>query len=448
MKKFKYKKSVNEEALQPIVKVVQNEQNEDKHYFQKSKYGLINYLKSEAKDGKVKLYENGNVEDEVGLKHIIISPCKVSRWEKLDEDEQLQLRQRFISKLQSDFKDKNYLLAIEEKSRKNEYGEDILMEHYHLVVSNKTPTDKPFKINYKKSLMTNYIEHFTNKETREKLGVKTLNEIRENRISKIKNFYENKKHHIIAKSQIDTLYQISRGIFQNKQSCLDFSRTQKYYILKEKKNLFTEISAVKKSIAHTLSHIETLTYSINCLKEYKNKFTVQYLKELGTYRKNCFKSLKDFTLYTNYEHQFFIKMQNKKLKNGEISQESFLVSIARSKSFWRGEEIHKRRQIEKNLKYQQENINRHIRNLDVELISLFENKNNQEKIKKLFSEKIDIKKHLLKHTNLKDASREEVLSKRIEIYNTYLEFVKSNINTKKQDLKQSSNYQQTYEKKL
>ena len=33
------------------------------------------------------------------------------------------------------------------KTRKNENGEDILMEHYHLVVSNKTPTGKEFKIN-------------------------------------------------------------------------------------------------------------------------------------------------------------------------------------------------------------------------------------------------------------------------------------------------------------
>ena len=160
--KFKLKKSVNEEALQPIVKVTQ-ENDEDKHYFDKSKWGLLNYLKSEAKEGKITLYENGKNEEETALKHIIISPCKVSRWEKLEEEEKLNLRERFVSKLQNDFKDKNYLLAIEEKSRKNNYDEDILMEHYHLIVSNKIPTDKPFKVNYKKSLMINYIQNFTNK---------------------------------------------------------------------------------------------------------------------------------------------------------------------------------------------------------------------------------------------------------------------------------------------
>ena len=55
MKKFKLKKSINEEILQPIVKVTQNENKEDKHYFNQAKFGLINYLKSEAKDGKISL---------------------------------------------------------------------------------------------------------------------------------------------------------------------------------------------------------------------------------------------------------------------------------------------------------------------------------------------------------------------------------------------------------
>ena len=133
MKKFKLKKSINEEILQPIVKVTQNENKEDKHYFNfnQAKYGLLNYLKTQNKTGSIKLYENGTIEDENRLKHIIISPCKISRWEQMDENERLVLRESFISKLQFDFKNQNYLLAIEEKTRKNENGEDILMEHYH-----------------------------------------------------------------------------------------------------------------------------------------------------------------------------------------------------------------------------------------------------------------------------------------------------------------------------
>ena len=186
MKKFKLKKSINEEILQPIVKVVtQNENKEDKHYFNQAKFGLINYLKSEAKDGKIRLFENGTIEDENRLKHIIVSPCKISQWEQMNENERLDLREAFISKIQLDFRNQNYLLAIEQKTRKNENGEDILMEHYHLVVSNKTPTGKEFKINYKKSLMNNYVENYSLKETREKLGIKTFLEMKEQKIEKL-----------------------------------------------------------------------------------------------------------------------------------------------------------------------------------------------------------------------------------------------------------------------
>ena len=137
MKKFKLKKSINEEILQPIVKVTQNENKEDKHYFNynQAKFGLINYIKSEAKDGKIRLFQNGTIEDEERLKHIIISPCKLSRWEQMDENERLVLRESFISKIQFDFKNQNYLLAIEEKARVS--GNDtVLMQHFHLIVSN------------------------------------------------------------------------------------------------------------------------------------------------------------------------------------------------------------------------------------------------------------------------------------------------------------------------
>ena len=64
MKKFKLKKSINEEILQPIVKVTQNENKEDKHYFNQAKFGLINYLKSEAKDGKISLSIKALIEPE------------------------------------------------------------------------------------------------------------------------------------------------------------------------------------------------------------------------------------------------------------------------------------------------------------------------------------------------------------------------------------------------
>ena len=248
MKKFKLKKSINEEILQPIVKVVtQNENKEDKHYFNQAKFGLINYLKSEAKDGKIRLFENGTIEDENRLKHIIVSPCKISQWEQMNENERLDLREAFISKIQLDFRNQNYLLAIEQKTRKNENGEDILMEHYHLVVSNKTPTGKEFKINYKKSLMNNYIENYSLKETREKLGIKTFSEMKEQKIDKLKNFHQEKLKSIIIKDEISTLHQLSKTIFKNKNETMNLSRLQKHYILAQRENIFKEMSSINSS---------------------------------------------------------------------------------------------------------------------------------------------------------------------------------------------------------
>lgn len=442
MKKFKYnKKSSNEEALQPIVKVVQ-ENNEDKHYYDKSKYGLINYLKSEAKEGKVKLYESGKVEEEDGLKHIIISPCKIDCWEKMTSQEKLQIRDSFIKKLEYDFKDKNYLLAVEEKSRKNEDGKDILMEHYHLVTTNKTPTDMSFKVNFKKALMTKYIEHYTNSDLRQRLGIKTFNEIKEQKILKMKDFYSNKKESILKKNEINTLYVISRGIFKDKNSSFNFNRTQKYYILKEKKNLLTDISSIKKSMAKTLTHIQTINDSIKNISFYKNSLTKQYSKELSTYRNNCFKSLKDFTLYSKYEHSFFTKLQKQKLNDGTINQERFLTSIARSKSYWESEEVHKRRTIESELLQRQEIINKQIKNLEFEITSLLENKEQQNLINKHLESKINIKKYLLANNRITKLTNEELFSNKLKIYEQYFNFIKQDIKSKKQNLKTSQNYEQ------
>ncbi len=280
------KKSINEEILQPIVKITQDNK-EDKHYFNQSKYGLINYLRTEFKEGKIKLYESGAIEEEERLKHIIISPCKINRWEQMNENERLDLREAFISKLQLDFRNQNYLLAIEEKTRKNENGDDILMEHYHLVVSNKTPTGKEFKNNYKKSLMNNYIENHSLKETRRKLVVKTFSEMKEQKIDKLKNFHQEKLKSIIIKDEISTLHQLSKTIFKNKNETMNLSRLQKHYILAQRENIFKEMSSINSSIKNSNEHIKTISESIKKLSFTKSVLSNQFLNDLTSYKQRC-----------------------------------------------------------------------------------------------------------------------------------------------------------------
>ncbi|MCT7497621.1 MULTISPECIES: hypothetical protein [Aliarcobacter] len=439
MKKFKLKKSINEEILQPIVKVTQNENKEDKHYFNQSKYGLINYLKSEAKEGKIKLYESGTIEDEERLKHIIISPCKISRWEHMDENDRLILKESFISKLQFDFKNQNYLLAIEQKTRKNENGEDILMEHYHLVVSNKTPTGKEFKINYKKSLMNNYIENYSLKETREKLGIKTFSEMKEQKIEKLKNHHQEKLKSIIIKDEISTLHQLSKVIFKNKNETMNLSRLQKHHILAQRENIFKEMSSLNSSIKDSNEHLKTINDSVKNLSKIKSVLSNQFLSDLTSYQQRSTNELNDFTLYTNFEHFFFKKLQQQKLKNKVITQEEFITSICRNKSYWKEEEILKRRHIEYEIKNRQIEFQKKIKSIETELLSLFYKKDKQKEIKNFLVSKLNIQKYLSKENNLHLKTTDEIFSKKLNLYNNYILYINENIKYKKQSLNYKNN---------
>ena len=424
MKKFKLKKSINEEILQPIVKVTQNENKEDKHYFNQSKYGLINYLKSEAKEGKIKLYESGTIEEEERLKHIIISPCKLSRWEQMNDNERLVLRESFISKIQLDFRNQSYLLAIEQKTR----GEDILMEHYHLVVSNKIPTGKEFKINYKKSLMNNYIENYSLKETREKLGIKTFLEMKEQKIDKLKSYHQEKlKSSIIVKDEISTLHQLSKVIFKNKNETMNLSRLQKHHILAQRENIFKEMDSLNNSIKDSTEHIKTINESVKNLSKIKSVLSNQFLNDLTSYQQRL--ELNDFTLYTKYEHNFFKRLQQQKLKDKVITQEEFITSICRNKNYWKEEEILKRRHIEYEIKNRQIEFQRKIKNIaESQLVSLFYSKDKQQEIKDFLGSKLDIQKYLSKENNLHLKTTDEIFSKKLDLYNNYLSY----INEKKQ----------------
>ncbi len=427
MKKFKLKKSINEEILQPIVKVVtQNENREDKHYFNQAKFGLINYLKSEAKDGKIRLFENGTIEDENRLKHIIVSPCKISQWEQMNENERLDLREAFVSKIQLDFRNQNYLLAIEEKARKNENGEDILMEHYHFVVSNKTPTGKEFKINYKKSLMNNYVENYSLKETREKLGIKTFLEMKEQKIEKLKNHYQENLKSVIIRDEISTLHQLSKVIFKNKNETMNLSRLQKHYILAQRENIFKEMDSLNNSIKDSTEHIKTINESVKNLSKIKSVLSNQFLNDLTSYQQRL--ELNDFTLYTKYEHNFFKRLQQQKLKDKVITQEEFITSICRNKNYWKEEEILKRRHIEYEIKNRQLEFQRKIKNIETELLSLFYSKDKQKEIKDFLGSKLNIQKYLSKENNLHLKTTDEIFSKKLDLYNNYLSY----INEKKQ----------------
>lgn len=433
MKKFKLKKSANEEVLQPIVKITQTINNEDKEYSNQSKYGLINYLKSEFKQGKIKLYAFGDIEEEDSLKHIIVSPCKISRWEKMDENERLELRGSFIEKLKKDFKNYSYLLAIEEKTRKNESGDDILMEHYHLVISSKVPTNKEFKINYKKSLMNNYIENHTTKQTRVKLGLKTFSEIKENRIIKLKKYHREKYNSIVIKEELSTLYQLSKYIFNDKKDCLNLTRLQKHYILKQKSNIFKEVSSISDSIKSTITFTYNLNNVIKELSSVKNNLSKQFTNELIYFKNITSQELKDYSHFIKNEHSFFTKLQQYKLKNKFITQEEFLTSVCRKRAYWSNEEIFRRREIEKRIEIKQYEFMKQVRAIQSKIFTLTNEISAQNEYKNILNNRIEVKKYLTKNKNLELQTNDEIFSKKLQIYNNYFSFIQEKIKNKKEE---------------
>lgn len=433
MKKFKLKKSANEEVLQPIVKITQTINNEDKEYSNQSKYGLINYLKSEFKQGKIKLYAFGDIEEEDSLKHIIVSPCKISRWEKMDENERLELRGSFIEKLKKDFKNYSYLLAIEEKTRKNESGDDILMEHYHLVVSSKIPTGKEFKINYKKSLMNNYIENHTTKQTRVKLGLKTFSEIKANRIIKLKKYHREKYNSIIIKEELSTLYQLSKYIFNDKKDCLNLTRLQKHYILKQKSNIFKEVSSISDSIKSTITFTYNLNNVIKELSSVKNNLSKQFTTELTYFKNITSQELKDYSHFIKNEHSFFTRLQDYKLKNKFLTQEEFLTSVRRNRAYWSNEEIFRRREIEKIIEIKQYEFMKQLRAIQSKIFTLTNEISAQNEYKNILNNRIEVKKYLTKNKNLELQTNDEIFSKKLQIYNNYFSFIQEKIKNKKEE---------------
>ena len=144
-------------------------------------------------------------------------------------------------------------------------------------------------------------------------------------------------------------------------------------------------------------------------------------------------------MYTNFEHFFFKKLQQQKLKNKVITQEEFITSICRNKSYWKEEEILKRRHIEYEIKNRQIEFQKKIKSIETELLSLFYKKDKQKEIKNFLVSKLNIQKYLSKENNLHLKTTDEIFSKKLNLYNNYILYINENIKYKKQSLNYKNN---------
>jgi hypothetical protein len=281
--------------------------------------------------------------------------------------------------------------------------------------------------------MNNYIENHSLKETRRKLGVKTFSEMKEQKIEKLKNHHQEKIKSIIIKDEISTLHQLSKTIFKNKNETMNLSRLQKHYILAQRENIFKEMDSLNNSIKDSTEHIKTINESVKNLSKIKSVLSNQFLNDLTSYQQKL--ELNDFTLYTKFEHFFFKKLQQQKLKDKVITQEEFITSICRNKNYWKEEEILKRRHIEYEIKNRQLEFQRKIKNIEAELVSLFYSKDKHQEIKDFLNSKLDIQKYLSKENNLHLKTTDEIFSKKLDLYNNYLSYINDKIEYKKENLK-------------
>lgn len=443
-KKFKYKKSHNDSILATVLKVVQDkESKKDNIYSKHSKQGLINYLSTPNKDGKITCLENNNIQNCESLKHIIISPVKPSRWEKLNKDEKETLRHSFISKLQTDLQDYPYLLAIESKSRDNEGKSLEDMEHYHIAISSDFMTTKNFKYKYRLELMENYVENHSQPNTRKKLGIRTKEEAKEEKIEKIKAYHAKKEENKIKQKELSLLFSLHSNISGKKESRYNLHKNQKYHINKNKANLFLELNSIKKSMNNSVKHIKNVSESIEDLELFHSLFTTQLHSELTIYRKNQLMSMNDYTYYTKSNHSYFVKTQDYLLQNKSITKEQFLTAVSRNKNFWKDEEKTKRRSIEYDILKKQQNIKYQLDSIVYKLQKLYKNKSSESKILELLHTNIDFTKFKIKNETVKSMNADELLTHRLKIYNAYRSYVSSKISStkSKQTIKGDFNYE-------
>jgi hypothetical protein len=257
--------------------------------------------------------------------------------------------------------------------------------------------------------------------------------MKEQKIEKLKNHHQEKIKSIIIKDEISTLHQLSKTIFKNKNETMNLSRLQKHYILAQRENIFKEMDSLNNSIKDSTEHIKTINESVKNLSKIKSVLSNQFLNDLTSYQQKL--ELNDFTLYTKFEHFFFKKLQQQKLKDKVITQEEFITSICRNKNYWKEEEILKRRHIEYEIKNRQLEFQRKIKNIEAELVSLFYSKDKHQEIKDFLNSKLDIQKYLSKENNLHLKTTDEIFSKKLDLYNNYLSYINDKIEYKKENLK-------------
>jgi len=341
--KYKTNFNYNVKLLNPVIKYVKCKNitncyktksgllTDQKVYRHKSKKSLINYIKKEGNifESRKKIKEN------VGIKHLIISPINPENYNKLNEKEKELLKDIVVKNLLKNLGRFGIIGGIEYKNR----GE---LEHFHIHIGINEKYDiSPKNINYLKRSIVKDISQ--NQVLKEKLGLKTKNELIK---EKLLQRYNKKYYNNIVKN-FDEVKQINNDISQllNKKEWYikdikDINENEyKLYnnMLKNIEYIKYDINVVKSVINNRYENIKYINKEINNLYMEQDERVANLNKVLENELKTLKNTLKNDLLVCfnilGIQHSFFVKYQRERLKKREITRDEFLNLIFNNKYY-------------------------------------------------------------------------------------------------------------------
>ena len=397
--------SYSQKLLNPVIKYKKCQGKNDcyttktglktdqKVYKNKSKSGLIAYIKKEGNN----FYSKKKLKDDEGVKHLIISPIDPKIYNKLNDEEKKELQQIIVKQLFKDFAGFAFIGGVEQKKR----GE---LDHFHIHLAITEKYDiKPQNIDFLKRSITKTI---LNSKFKSKLGLKTKNELtKETFNNKYKELYQDKKNiyneiSFLFNELININNEIKEERYEIKNikyeigELNDQRKTELQYISRERDFLLFDIKDTKQilkqkneSLRRINNEFKNVFESFN--KEKNNIYNLLY-GELQALKSVLNDELKYFKYILNNEHNIYVKTLKYQLKNKIIDLPTFLYLVASNKYYIKKRQQIKSNEIKQIIKNKQNEITKKLQQLQYKLkykLKDLENKKSFIKFCKSFDEK-------------------------------------------------------------
>jgi len=397
--------SYSQKLINPVIKYKKNQGEHDRYitksglktdqkvYKNKSKSGLIAYIKKEGNN----FYSKKKLKEDEGVKHLIISPIDPKIYNKLNDEEKKELQQLIVKQLFKNFAGFAFIGGTEQKKRG-----DLDHFHIHLAITEKYDI-KPQNIDFLKRSITKTI---LNSKFKEKLGLKTKNELTKQTFNnKYKELYQEKKN---IYNEISFLFgelkninnQVKEEKYEIKNIKFDIAelndqrKTELQYISRERDFLLFDIKDTKQilksknqSLKHINNEFKNVFESFN--KEKNNIYKMLYT-ELQSLKNVLNDELKYFKYVLKNEHNIYVKTLKHQLKNKEIDLPTFLYLVASNKYYIKQRQQYKKNDIQQRIKNKQNEITKKLQQLQTQLkykLKDLENKKSFIKFCKSFDEK-------------------------------------------------------------